>query len=92
MKSAKRRVNWVMVDYRCPFCDRPVVGEHGVAHRQRKPHPASCQHCKRGPFILVWDHDEPIPEMRAWSFDVPPKRRVQKAKRRRARPQRRRTA
>lgn len=91
MSASARQVRWVMVDYRCPYCDRAVVGEHEVAHRQRKPRPASCQYCGRGPFTLEWDSEEPIEEMRAWSFEVPPKRRTKQRSAPKAKPRKVRT-
>jgi DNA-directed RNA polymerase subunit RPC12/RpoP len=77
----------VMVDYRCPYCDSPVVGEHGIVHRLRKPRATTCQVCSR-PVVVKWDDEDRLPEMHSWYFDTPPHKRAA-AKKKSKRSQRR---
>jgi hypothetical protein len=75
MSALKRRVNWVMVDYRCPRCDRCVIGENAVCYRARKPSATTCQWCKH-PVVVKWDDDDDLEEMHSWYFDTPPRKRT----------------
>lgn len=36
----------VMLDYRCPKCNEPVVGHEEVKHVKRLPAVKQCQNCK----------------------------------------------
>jgi len=65
----------VMVDFRCPHCNRPVEGVEDITHQNAKPSATQCQHCKR-PVTVEWDDDSLSEEMHSWYFDTVEKART----------------